>query len=541
MTGKYLGSALFGALLAGASLAGAQQTTTYQQTNILSDGWVTATVTDPNFVDPWGISIGTDFWINTNVTGFSYVNNASGSIAFKATIPPAPGNGTTGSPTGTVFVSGAPSGSFALSNGQSASFLFSTLDGTISGWNSGSPNNVAEIEVNHWDSSAVYTDMALVTNTNGTYILAANFGAGGDVEVYDDSFAAASLTGSFTDPNIPAGYAPYAIHVIGSTVYVTYMLRNTTTYQETLGASTGIVDAFDMNGNFVKRAITGGKLNAPWGMALAPAGFGSYGGDLLVGNFGDGIINVYNPTTYAFVGQLTDSNGNVISNSGLWELVFGQASPSVGDPNTLYFSAGLDNETHGLFGSIAASAAAPAGTFALSSSASTLTVSSGGNTTATLTLAPSNGFSGSVALACSGLPSGVTCSFSPSTISLTGTASATTTLTIASAASTSPYTVAGGDKTGGKNPATRGGVGVGLAAMMPLSAFLLFGIARRRRLLSLLPMVLLGLVVCVGFAGCSSGSNTTPTPTPTPVTSQVTVTATSGTISQSTTISLTVQ
>src|SRR3954452_8055490 len=365
--GKHLRS-FFSVLLAAASLAGAQQATTYKQTNIISDGAVPALVTDPNFVDPWGISIGQAFWINTNVTGFSYVNDASGNIAFKATIPPATAPGT-GSPTGTVATTGSPAGSFMLSNGQPAVFLFSSLDGTISGWNLSSTNNVAEIKVNNSAHNAAYTDMALLTNAQGTFILAANFGAGHSVEIYDTSFRTVALAGPFTDPNLPAGYAPYAIHTIGTTVYVTYMLRDTTTFQETLGAGTGIVDAFDVNGQFVKRAITGGNLNAPWGMALAPAGFGTFGGDLLVGNFGDGVINVYNPTTYDFLGQLTDATGNVIANSGLWEIVFGQANPAVGDPNTLYFSAGLNQERDGLFGSIAAVASSPGtGSFALTSS-----------------------------------------------------------------------------------------------------------------------------------------------------------------------------
>lgn len=263
--GKHVPGLLFGFLFATTSLAGAQQATAYKQTNIISNGAVPAQVTDPNFVDPWGVSIGQAFWINANVTGFDYVTDASGNIAFKATIPPAAAGGT-GSPTGTVFVSGAPAGAFMLSNGQPAVFLFCSLDGTISGWNLNSTGNVAEIKVNNSAHKAVYTDMALLTNSSGTFILAANFGAGHSVEMFDGSFhSVGALSGFFTDPNLPAGYAPYGIHVIGTTVYVTYMLRDTTTFQETLGPSTGIVDAFDVNGQFVKRAITGGNLNAPGG------------------------------------------------------------------------------------------------------------------------------------------------------------------------------------------------------------------------------------------------------------------------------------
>jgi uncharacterized protein (TIGR03118 family) len=535
--GKFLRCS-FGVLLAGASLACAQQATVYKQTNIISDGAVPALVTDPNFVDPWGVSIGQAFWINTNVTGFDYVTDASGNIQFKATIPPASGTGP-GSPTGTVFVSGAPAGSFMLSNGQRAVFLFCSLDGTISGWNLSSPGNVAEIKVNRSASKAAYTDIALVTNSTGTYVLAANFGQGHSVEVFDSGFNPVAFSGPFTDPNLPAGYAPYAIHTIGTTVYVTYMLRDTTTFQETLGAGTGIVDAYDVNGQFVKRAITGGNLNAPWGMALAPSGFGRFGGDLLVGNFGDGVINVYDPTSYDFLGQLTDANGNVITNSGLWEIVFGQANPSVGDPNTLYFSAGLNQERDGLFGSIAAVASNATGSFTLTSSSGALTVTRGQSVMATLNLAPANGFTGSVSLACSGLPAGTTCSFSQTSINVTGAATAQTTLTISSSTSYTPPT---GYTAKSTAPPKRGRVGIAMAALTPFAALLLFGAAGRRRFLAMLPIVLLGLMVTAGVAGCGSGgsmgSGSLPTPTGT---SQVTVTATSGAISKSTVIALTVQ
>ena len=535
-------SAFLAVLLGAASLACAQQPTTYKQTNIISDGAVPALVTDASFVDPWGISIGQDFWINANVSGFDYVNDAAGNVAFKVTIPSASGAGT-GSPTGTVVTTGAPAGSFMLTDGHPALFLFCSLDGTISGWDlslSGA-GNVADIAVNNAAGHAVYTDIALVTNATGTFLLATNFGAGAKVEAYDTSFHVANLTGSFSDPNLPTGYAPYAVHTIGTKVYVTYMLRDTTTYTETLGAGTGIVDAFDLNGVFVARAITGGNLNAPWGMALAPTGFGIYGGDLLVGNFGDGVINVYNPTTYAYLGQLADATGNVIANPGLWEIVFGQASPAVGDPNTLYFSAGLNQEKDGLFASIASVAANPgSGTFALSASTGALTVTSGGSTSATVSLAPSSGFTGTVTFACSGLPAAAACTFSPSSLSVAGTASAQTTMTIATSVT---YPPPGGYMARQTPPHKQSDAGIAAAAITPLAALLLFGaFKRRRKFLALLPVALVAAAVAVGVAGCGgSSSSATQTPTPTPGgTSHVTVTATSGAISKNTVITLTV-
>ena len=308
-------------------VAPAQTAGTFQETSILSDGFVSATTTDPGFVDPWGVSGTSTLWIDTNVTGFSYLSSIAGVLgSFKAIVPPASGTGT-GSPTGTV--QNTTTG-FILSNGTKASFLFATLDGTISGWNSGTTagGNHALIAINNSTSNAVYPDLALVTNTTGTFLLAPNFGQGAKVEIYNTSFQPATLAGTFTDPNVPTGYAPYAVKVLGTQVFVTYMLRTTPpfmagagTYQEILGTNTGFVSVFDVNGNFVARVVTGGNLNAPWGVAIAPAGFGIYGGDLLIGNFGDGLITAYSPTApYAYLGTVADGTGKPIAFPGLWEI-----------------------------------------------------------------------------------------------------------------------------------------------------------------------------------------------------------------------------
>jgi hypothetical protein len=570
---------LFALLLATSSLtvaASAQTAGSYQTTNILSDGSVTAAVTDPQFINPWGVSVGPAFWINTQATGLDYLVTATGTIPFKIIIPAAAGTGT-GSPTGTIF---SPSTTnFKLPNGSAASFLFSTLDGTISGWNSalGTANSVAQIAVNNNTAGADYTDIALLTNTTGTFLLAANFGAGSDIEVYDTSFHAAKLAGAFTDTNLPANYAPFAVHVIGTQVFVTYALRSTnttsptpspvgpyavsapgthaaaTSYIQTIGAGNGIVDVFDLNGNFVSRAVTAGNLNAPWGVAIAPTGFGVFGGDLLVGNFGDGLINVYNPTTFAFLGQLTDATGKPLSFASLWEIVFGEsnASPAgAGDPNTLYIAAGLANEAHGLFAGIAntTTSTAPAA-FGFSASTSAATVTAGNSTTATISVAPTNSFSGNVSLSCSG-PVGVTCTFSPSTLSVTSTAAATSTVTIQTAAA-----VAHLQK---HTPWTRHATGITIAFLLPFGSLLVF--TRRRdlgnsplQLLSLFALLLLSTGVVVG---CSSASNPAATPVasapaptaPTPAApgtpsglQMVTITATSGSLTQNTTIALTVQ
>jgi hypothetical protein len=556
--------------------ATAQTSGTYTATNLISDGSVAAAVTDPNFVNPWGVSIGPAFWINTQATGFDYLATATGSIPFKIVIPSATGaSTTTGSPSGTVFVPSTAPG-LVLPNGSKATFMFASLDGIITGWNSalGTANSVAQVVINNSANNAVYTDMALLTNPTGTFILAANFGQGNDIEVYNSSFAATKLAGSFTDPNLPANYAPFSVHVIGNQVFVTYALQTvntsttdptqpvsptgyfskpsvrpaTTSYIQTVGAGNGIVDVFDLNGNFVSRAVTGGNLNAPWGVAIAPAGFGIFGGDLLVGNFGDGVINVYNPTTFAFLGQLADANGKTLSYPALWEIVFGQSNQSpagAGDPNTLYIAAGLTNEAHGLFAAIANSttATAPAN-FGFSASTSTASVTVGASTQATISVAPSNNFSGMVNLACTA-PTGITCNFSPSSLTVSPTAAATSTITIqttAASASVEPHSI------WAKHAAS-----ILAAFLLPFGSFLSF--SRKRTYGKGNPLQLFGLIVLLlastGLVvGCSSytapaavtSTPTTPTTPGTPTGVQmVTVTATSGAISQQTTIALTVQ
>lgn len=503
----------------------------YQVTNILSDGYVPAANTDTSFVDPWGVSGGRNLWIDTAVTGFSYVvpiNTPAPPalpVVFKAVVPPAPGTTGPGQPTGTIQ---NPTTGFILSNGAKASFLFATLDGTVSGWNSltSAGGNNSLIAINNSARKAIYTGMALVTNANGSYLLLPNFGVGANVEIYNTTFQTATLTGTFTDPNVPAGYAPYAIHVIGTQVFVTYTQRSTTTYQETLGSNIGFVSVFDVNGSFVSRAITGGVLNAPWGVTIAPAGFGIYAGDLLVGNFGDGLITAYNPTTYAYLGTVADSTGKAIAFPGLWE-IFTNAN---GNSSALYFVAGLAHETHGLFASIANSTTATSTpTFNLSSATKIATVAVGSTTTVGLSIAPVNSFSGTVSLACSGLPAGATCQFGSGFVSVSPTAPSLASVTITTQAKVGSLA----------RPMGRGvATGIVAALLMPFGALALG--RRRRQLVGVRLALVLGLMFAsIGaLSGCSTALSIPATPTGT---SNVTITATSLSVSQSTTVALTVQ
>jgi uncharacterized protein (TIGR03118 family) len=220
--------------------------------------------------------------------------------------------------------------------------MFATLNGSIAGWN---PGLMTMAETKVPASGAVYSGLALANNGSGNFLYAAN-GAEGRIDVFNGSFQPTSLAGSFSDPTLPSGFTPYNIQNIGGTLYVTY---------ENEDEGGGVINAFDANGNFLNRVTAneaGGPLKSPWGLALAPAGFGPFGNALLVGNEDDGRISAFDPSTGSFLGQLLDPNGDPIANTGLWGLVFGNGANGT-SPNVLYFAAGINEEVHGLFGSIA--------------------------------------------------------------------------------------------------------------------------------------------------------------------------------------------
>ena len=516
--------------------AGAQAASAYQQTNLISDGSVQAQHTDPTLINPWGVSLGPQFWIDSAGSGFSEVDDASGNKAFAVAVPSVRAGATHGNPAGTV--ANNDSSVFNIPGMGSALFIFGNLDGSIAAWNTNTPQAVTV--ANNSAAHAVYTDIAIDKNSTGTFLLAANV-SGGTVDVFDSNFAAAHLAGNFTDPSLPQGYAPYGIHAIGSNIYVTYTQHDSTGHQ-VIAAGAGFVDVFDNNGNLVKEAISGGNLNAPWGMALAPAGFGSYGGKLLVGNFGDGMINVYDPTSFSYLGTLRDGSGAAIVNSGLWEIVFGESSV-VGDPNTLYFAAGINGEKGGLFGAIKAAAPAPSPDFSFQASAATLTVTGGQTGNVTINVSGSNGFSGTVSFSCSGLPAGDSCAFNPATANVSGTSTVAVMTTISTVANATPPPA--------PNPyiavfhpraLTHGRPVMMLAFGLPFGLLGLAGLRKRSILLrGSLFMVALALFT-LSMTGCSSKTamSSTPTPTPTPQTSQVTIHATSGAISHDVTVALTV-
>jgi uncharacterized protein (TIGR03118 family) len=344
----FLRSALMLAVVAGAY----SQTppNSYRVVNLVSNVSGTAAVTDPNLVDPWGFSNpATPFWISDHASGLSTVYAATGvASATVVTIPTASGTGT-GKPTGQVQNSAGAA--FTLANGANASFIFDTEDGLIVGWNSGSAK-LGEIKVNNSSQGAIYKGLAIGTSAAGGTLYAANFKSG-QIDTYGPGFAPVKLAGSFADSSVPSGYAPFNIWNIGNNLYVAYAKQGSGVL-DAPGPSNGYVAEFDLNGNLVAHLISGGVLNSPWGMAIAPANWGAFGGALLVGNFGDGTINAFNATTGATLGSLQDSTGKPLAIPGLWALIFGSGTKA--DGNTLYFAAGMpDGSTtpRGLLGSIA--------------------------------------------------------------------------------------------------------------------------------------------------------------------------------------------
>src|SRR5499433_2738065 len=327
----------------------------YLQTNLVSDIPGLATITDPLLVNPWGMSRSSTspFWTSNQGTSTATLYAVTGSTSVSQVLTvnaqgfvgiPTTGAGPQG-PTGQV--NNTNTASFQLTPGTpstSARFIFADLNGTISGWAGGLTSTIKVTT-----AGAVYTGLAI--NTVGTRLYAAD-NAGGRVDVFDSSFSPVNLPGAFTDPNLPAGFVPFNVQNISGKIYVTYAPAGLAN-QRAATPGQGIVDAFDENGGSFQRVITGSQLAAPWGIALAPSGFGQFGGDLLVGNFSflASEINAFDLKTHKFEGTIPISAGSGQAPGGLWTLTFGGGG-SDGSPSTLYFTDGIDGEKHGLFGAI---------------------------------------------------------------------------------------------------------------------------------------------------------------------------------------------
>ena len=336
----------------------------YAQHNLISNGAIPADHLDSNLVNAWGLVAGptSPWWISDNGTGMTTLYNvATDKIVTEFTVPGA--GGAQGNPTGVVFNGGT---GFVVNNGVGspgpARFIFSSEDGTLSAFK-GAPIVTVVPNAQAPAHGAIYKGLAIDSATAGSFLYATDF-HNGKVDIFDSSFHAVTIPGAFTDPNLPAGFAPFGIQNIGGTIYVTYALQDEDAHDDVPGPGNGFVDAYDTFGNFIRRVASAGELNSPWGLALAPSDFGRFSGDLLVGNFGDGRIHAFDPNQltatgeFEAVGLLHSIAGTPIKIDGLWALQFGHgttATSANGLTTTLFFTAGPNHEDDGLFGTLTVS------------------------------------------------------------------------------------------------------------------------------------------------------------------------------------------
>jgi uncharacterized protein (TIGR03118 family) len=322
----------------------------YSQVNIVADTPGIATSTDPLLINPWGMSFSSTspFWVSDAGAGVSTLYKGDGTIIPLIVNIPAPnGSPIPAIPTGQVF--NGTTNFNVTGNGVTAPavFLFVTINGTIAGWNPTVDGTHAVTAVDNSALGAEYTGLASANTVKGSFLYATNF-HDGSVEMYDSNF---QLVKTFTDVTLPAGFAPFGIRNLKGKLYVTYARQDAAHQFDVPGNGRGFVVVFDIHGNKITNLVSHGALNSPWGLALAPATFGKFANALLVGNFGNGRINAYDPATGTFLGGLQNSSGKVLTIDGLWAIQFGNGK-AAGSRNALYFTAGPGGGTHGLFGSL---------------------------------------------------------------------------------------------------------------------------------------------------------------------------------------------
>jgi len=331
-------------------VAHAGSSNAYQVHNLVADRMGAADHTDPNLVNAWGLAAGptTPWWVADNETSVSTLYDGTGA-AIPLVVSVA------GNPTGTVFNGGTGFEVHHAGVSAPSLFLFDTEAGTIRGWNPGvpppMPSTMSFKVVDKSNQDAVFKGLAIASTNAGDLLYATDF-HNGRVDVFDEQFHQV-LRHRFVDPNLPNNYAPFGIQTIGNAVYVTYAKQDPNSDDELHGAGFGFVDKYSTRGHLLARVASRGALNAPWGIAWAPKDFGAFSGDLLVGNFGDGRINAYASCSghSHWAGVLKDAMGKPIWIDGLWALEFGNGA-AAGPTGTLFFTAGPDDESNGLFGTI---------------------------------------------------------------------------------------------------------------------------------------------------------------------------------------------
>jgi uncharacterized protein (TIGR03118 family) len=337
----------------------------FKQANLVSDQSGVATTTDKNLVNAWGITHGPagPWWVNDNGAAVTTVYDGQGrpfplatSLVVKI-LTPSGGSGSA-APTGIVF-NGTKD--FEVETGKPAQFIFVTEDGTVAAWNSEVPSansTEAMVKADNSASGAVYKGAAMALDQGVPKLYAANFNAA-TIDVFGTDFKKVDMgQNAFKDANIPAGYAPFNVMSVDGRLFVSYALQNAAKHDDVKGAGHGFVNIFTPDGRLEMRLNHGSWMNSPWGMALAPADFGTFGRRLLVGNFGSGRIASFDLQTGRFMGFILKSNGSPVTIDGLWGLGFGNGQ-TAGPANTLFFSAGPNGEKDGLFGTLT-----PSGTFA---------------------------------------------------------------------------------------------------------------------------------------------------------------------------------
>ena len=348
----------------------------YVQTNLTSDIKQAAAITDPVLQNAWGVAFtpaASPFWISDNATGCSTLYDGQGvaaslqvkiplpggvvpSTACKPANPKNPPNPTPAAPTGLVWnpTTSPATGFLVPGTGLPATFIWDTEDGTIAAWTGGlTPPDQAVLAVDNSavptaTNGAVYKGLVFGVNSSGVFLFATNFRAG-TVDVFDHTYKKFTTDGGFADPKIPAGFAPFGIQNINGDLFVTYAKQNAAKHDNVAGPGNGFVDVFDTDGHLLQRLASRGPLNSPWGVARASFAFGRFSGDILVGNFGDGRINAFD-SDGKFLGTVRDAKGKPLAIDGLWTLTLGGGKNSSSD--TLYFTAGPNGETDGLFGTI---------------------------------------------------------------------------------------------------------------------------------------------------------------------------------------------
>lgn len=345
-------AALLSACGGGGGGSSATMTTTgLTDVALASSGVITTPHTDANLLNAWGLAIqpGGVLWVADNNRNTATVYDGTGALQAPVVSLPAGTNGAA-APTGIVFNASTDFLITTATGTAPAQLILAGEGGTLTAWARSVSGTTASIAYDDAAGGAVYKGLAMANNGTANHLYATDL-HNAKIDVFDTGFHKVALAGTFADPAIPAGFAPFGIQAIGGQLYVTYARQDATATDETLGAGLGYVDVFNANGMFVKRFASAGALNAPWGMAMAPAGFVTASGNLLVGNFGDGVVNRYDAATGNFLGPLMLASGHSLGVPGLWALVFGDGSANL-PATSLFYTAGPNNQTAGVLGRI---------------------------------------------------------------------------------------------------------------------------------------------------------------------------------------------